>query len=222
METNSVIPFIAIATLLVMSPGPNGFLIAKTVSTSGKTFGFINTWGFVAAFYIHGTLSIFGISLLLIQSAQIFFIFKLVGAIYLIWIGIKTLYSNGLSGEIKSKENHSNIFTRSTSKHSSTNHSSIKSAFSEGFLTNMLNPKVSMFYLAAFPQFIDINNSIFSGYGLVTLHAIVNLIWFSTMVWLFSHIHKISSAFIFKKWLNFFTGMVFIAFGAKLAFLKNE
>jgi threonine/homoserine/homoserine lactone efflux protein len=60
-------------------------LIAKTVPTSGKTVGFANIAGFVAAFYVHGALSILGMSLILVQSAQAFFIVKMLGAAYLCW-----------------------------------------------------------------------------------------------------------------------------------------
>lgn len=92
MDINNIFAFIAVAILLVISPGPNGLLIAKTVPVSGQKAGFANIWGFVAAFYVHGTLSIFGISILLVQSAQAFFIFKMLGAAYLVWIGIKAIY----------------------------------------------------------------------------------------------------------------------------------
>src|SRR3546814_4392094 len=77
--------------LLVMSPGPNGVLIAKTVPTSGRAAGFANVAGFVAGFYLHGSLSIFGISLILLRSAEAFFVVKMLGAAYLCWIGIKAL-----------------------------------------------------------------------------------------------------------------------------------
>ena len=76
MDINNIMTFVAVATLLVVSPGPNGFLIAKTVPLSGQKAGFANIWGFVAAFYVHGTLSIFGISMLLVQSAQAFFQYR--------------------------------------------------------------------------------------------------------------------------------------------------
>jgi len=85
MGIMTLVTFVFMASLLVMSPGPNGVLIAKTVPTSGRQAGFANIWGFVAAFYIHGTLSIFGISVLLVHSAQAFFIVKLLGAGYLCW-----------------------------------------------------------------------------------------------------------------------------------------
>lgn len=78
---------------MVISPGPNGLLIAKTVPTQGKKAGFVNVLGFLAAFYLHGALSILGISVLLTQSAEAFFIVKVVGALYLSWIGVKSLIS---------------------------------------------------------------------------------------------------------------------------------
>ena len=74
MDISNTITFLAVALLLVVSPGPNGFLIAKTISLSGRKASFVNIGGFIAAFYVHGTLSIFGISMLLVQSAQAFFI----------------------------------------------------------------------------------------------------------------------------------------------------
>jgi len=78
-----ILTFAFAVSLLVMSPGPNGVLIAKTVPTSGRAAGFANIAGFVTAFYVHGSLSIFGISLLLVHSAQAFLVVKLLGAAYL-------------------------------------------------------------------------------------------------------------------------------------------
>lgn len=91
----------------------------------------------------------------------------------------------------------------------------------EGFITNALNPKVSMFYLAAFPQFISADSNSFSAYALVTAHSFVNLIWFSTMVLALSRIKNVANSEKFKGWLNSITGFVFIGFGAKLALMKS-
>jgi threonine/homoserine/homoserine lactone efflux protein len=211
MDINNILAFIAVATLLVVSPGPNGFLITKTVPLSGQKAGFANIWGFVAAFYIHGTLSIFGISVLLVQSAQAFFIFKMLGAVYLIWIGIKALVS-------AFKGSASNL-PESSSRN--INSVSMKAAFTQGFLTNVLNPKVSIFYLAAFPQFISVNEGVMVAYALVTAHAVVNFVWFSLMVFMLSRIKKATNNVEFKRWLNSITGIVFIGFGSKLALMKN-
>jgi len=94
-------------------------------------------------------------------------------------------------------------------------------AFFEGFLTNALNPKVSMFYLAAFPQFIsESTGSIGISFALVSVHALLNLIWFSAMVILFSKLVKTAASVSFQKWLKVITGVVFIGFGVKLASIK--
>ena len=211
MDISNILTFIAVATLLVVSPGPNGFLIAKTVPVSGKKAGFANIWGVVAAFYVHGTLSIFGISLLLVQSDQAFFIFKMLGAAYLIWIGLKAIIS-----AFKQTENSTGNTHQSPSKNTS-----MRVAFFEGFLTNVLNPKVSMFYLAAFPQFMPASETALSAYTLVTTHAIVNFLWFSMMIIMLSKVKSVTNRAKFKVWLNSITGVVFIAFGSKLALMKN-
>lgn len=212
MDLHNIITFIAVATLLVISPGPNGFLIAKTVPMSGQKAGFANVGGFVAAFYVHGTLSIFGISILLVQSAVAFTLFKMLGAAYLIWIGVKSIRS-----AINQKAITNISLPKETQKKIS-----IRNAFFEGFVTNVLNPKVSMFYLAAFPQFISLESNAFSAYSLVSAHALVNFIWFSIMVLALSRVKSVANSAKFKKWLNSITGVVFIGFGAKLALMKSS
>lgn len=209
MDLMNVISFVAVASLLVISPGPNGLLIAKTVPTCGKVAGFVNVAGFVAAFYVHGTLSILGISAILLASTKTFYIVKMIGAAYLCWIGIKALrqtYSGNNAAQylVPSKRTHT-----------------IRSAFVEGFLTNVLNPKTSMFYLAAFPQFINIDDgAVASALVLVLLHTLINVLWFGAMVILFSRLSRLVKHGSFQRWLNGITGVVFIGFGVKLAMYR--
>ena len=212
MDLNTILTFMAVATLLVISPGPNGFLIAKTVPLSGQKAGLANVTGFIGAFYVHGTLSIFGISILLVNSSLAFSVFKMLGATYLVWIGLKAIRNAVQQG--KSSATESFQYSKKLV--------SIKHAFTEGFLTNMLNPKVSMFYLAAFPQFISADSSILSAYVLVSAHSLVNFMWFSVMVFTLSKVKNITGNPKFKVWLNYITGTVFIGFGAKLAFAESS
>ncbi|MGO2310370.1 LysE family translocator [Vibrio casei] len=212
MDLNNILTFIAVATLLVISPGPNGFLIAKTVPLSGHRAGLANVAGFVAAFYVHGTLSIFGISILLVQSASAFFVFKMLGAAYLMWLGLKSL-RNAVSQSATTNNSEAVLLQKPVS---------IKEAFFEGFLTNILNPKVSIFYLAAFPQFMPVDGSAFRAYSLVTAHSIVNVVWFTAMVFTLTKIKNATNHPKFKAWLNSVTGVVFIGFGAKLALAKSS
>lgn len=219
METVNIITFLGLAALLVISPGPNGLLITQTVPFYGKKAGFLNITGFVVAFYIHGALAILGVSVLLLQSAHAFLIFKLLGAAYLTWIGLKALYfafrkEKSISQEVS--------VTKATNiaKNKTTSKSPIM-AFYEGFLTNVLNPKVSMFYLAAFPQFFSLEDSPFQALALVSLHAVINCVWFSIMILTLSRLKSYASSGRFKKWLQATTGTVFIFFGYKLATVNS-
>lgn len=208
MDIYQVASFMLVATLLVISPGPNGVLIAKTVPLSGKAAGFANISGFIAAFFIHGSLSILGISILLVHSANLFFAVKVLGALYLCWIGVRSLIAAWRDEKIPIIENGSKPILN------------LGKAFVEGFLTNALNPKVSIFYLAAFPQFIPADSAISSAYLLVVAHAVINLLWFSAMVFLLSRLRGFSQGNTFRRFLRSITGCVFIAFGFKLATFK--
>lgn len=79
-----------------------------------------------------------------------------------------------------------------------------------------------MFYLAAFPQFMSLDQSPLTAYALVTAHAIVNVLWFVLMVMMLSRVKSMTQSESFKKWLNSFIGVVFIGFGSKLALMKSS
>lgn len=209
MDWAQFISFTLVTALLVMSPGPNGVLIAKTVPTSGRAAGFANVAGFVTAFYLHGTLSILGISVILVQSAQLFMMVKIAGAAYLCWVGFKALREAWRG--VKTVAEVAPAKRRRT----------LLVAYGEGFLTNALNPKVSIFYLAAFPQFIPVGEgAITSAFMLVCVHACINIIWFSTMIILLSRLTGMARNGSFQRVLKAVTGSVFIAFGIKLAMFR--
>lgn len=210
MTPSIILAFAAMAALLIMSPGPNGVLIAKTVPTSGKAAGFANIAGFAAAFFMHGAFAIFGLSVLVLQSANLFTAVKLVGAVYLIWIGVKALIDavRGRPADVLKVAPARNPRT-------------LAKAFGEGFLTNALNPKVAMFYIAAFPQFVPHGSSPLSAFMLVAVHALLNMLWFGPMVLLFERLSKVARSGRVQRAVKGLTGAVFVGFGIKLATLRT-
>ncbi|WP_343598008.1 LysE family translocator [Acinetobacter sp.] len=161
--------FITICIVLVISPGPNTFLIFNTAASIGKIDAITKILGLITATYIHGLLSLFGISLIILKSFLLFNIVKLIGASYLLYLGIRFIRSIFITNN--------EIIRPSILK------KTIYKNFQEGFLTQILNPKVSMFYLAAFPQFINFKNKdyIDDGLILISVHAITIVIWFVFM-----------------------------------------
>ncbi len=210
MTAADMITFAFVATLLVMSPGPNGVLIGKTISASGKAAGFANVAGFVTGFYLHGAMAIFGLSVILVQSSTAFATVKYVGAAYLCWMGLSALIS-AWRGD-KPVETAPGSGTRKT----------LGVAYVEGFITNALNPKVSMFYLAAFPQFITQGDtSISTSALLVFIHSLINALWFSGMVILFARLKQNVRKNSYQRWIKGVTGVAFLGFGAKLATFRT-
>ncbi|ROV58111.1 LysE family translocator [Vibrio ponticus] len=210
MDLIAISSFVFLAALLVISPGPNGVLIVRTATLYGSKAAYFNILGFLGAFYIHGTLSILGISLLLVQSAQAFLVFKVLGAAYLCWMGVQSILSarkKPINIDPDIKESNYEL--------------SFKEAWLQGFITNALNPKVSMFYLAVFPQFISLSQSPQNAYLLVTLHACVNFIWFAGVITLLSKVGQKVRQGRANGWLKSVTGVVFVGFGLKLLFLKS-
>lgn len=210
MTAATILSFALMAALLIMTPGPNGVLIARTVPSSGVGAGFANIAGFAAAFFMHGTFAICGLSLIILQSANLFSAIKWIGACYLIWIGVKALRDawRGVPAALPSAEAPRGGRTLAT-------------AFVEGLVTNALNPKVAMFYLAAFPQFIPHNSvSPASAFLLVAIHAVLNVVWFGLMVLLFKRLSSVARGDKLQRYLKAATGVLFVGFGLKLATMR--
>jgi len=212
MDIYTVFTFFLIISLMVMSPGPNGALLLKTVPVSGKKYGYSNVLGVVAAFYLHGTLSVFGLSAIIVSSASLFFIVKLVGTLYLAYLGVKAIIS-----AFKPPKQ----LKQPTQGKSNKPIKKLSSCFWEGLLTNLLNPKVSIFYLAAFPQFINFqSNAITSSYTLVTIHALFAALWFSLMVFLIGKSTSFLKLSRMHMLLQSTTGAVLLWFSYRIANVK--
>ncbi len=208
MTIETITTFTIMITLLTLMPGPNGTLLLRTVPILGRSAGVINLAGIVAAFWIHGFLSIVGLSAIILNSANAFFVIKLVGAAYLLYLGTVSLWkviSQGGSTRFVVAEEAVTVHSRASAR------------FFEGFFTNLLNPKVSMFYLAAFPQFVNFSGSHFmEALLLVLIHSGVAVIWFSVVIFALSSATRITKNERFQRILQSTTGVLLIWFGYRL------
>ncbi|TZF99434.1 LysE family translocator (plasmid) [Chryseobacterium panacisoli] len=131
--------FILAALILVISPGPNMiYLISKSI-TQGKKSGFISLAGVVCGFLFHIIMVSFGLTAVLLAVPLAYTVLKALGTIYLLYLAYQAV-----------KPKSRNIFDVDKN----VAHDSPKKLFTIGFLTNVLNPKVAVFYLSFFPQFI--------------------------------------------------------------------
>lgn len=203
---NDILTFSLIALLLVLSPGPNGVLILKTASSQGLRASILNIFGLTTATFFHGALSILGFSALLMQSAELFFIIKILGAGYLFYIGVKAIIS---SYKTAGSDTETNKIT-----HSQKNGMGY---FNEGFITQILNPKVSMFYLAAFPQFISPGNfSYLNAFSLVSIHASIIFVWFIGVTFAIEKIKSSAKNSKMGNWIQRLSGSAMIYFSSMI------
>ncbi|WP_213280171.1 LysE family translocator [Chryseobacterium indologenes] len=136
---HELIFFVLAALILVISPGPNMiYLISKSI-TQGKKSGFISLAGVVCGFLFHIIMVSFGLTAVLLAVPLAYTVLKAVGTVYLLYLAYQAI-----------KPKSRNIFDVDKN----VAHDSPKKLFTIGFLTNVLNPKVAVFYLSFFPQFI--------------------------------------------------------------------
>jgi len=207
LNTEMILGFMLIAFLGAMIPGPNGLLIASKTIMHGAKGGFVTLAGTLFAFYVHGLFLIIGLSALLLSSSVAFTLVKWLGVVYLLYLGFSSIIQ-----AIKMKH-----FTPINEIVHSENPASNFNLISLGFVTNVLNPKVSLFYLAVFPQFLGNASDILSTtLLLVTLQVLVVGSWFSFVVVLscnFSYSNNIHVVKITKAAV----GSLLIWFGSNLA-----
>lgn len=209
MITESLMAFIGMVSLLVISPGPNTFLILKNVPFYGKKKGLLNVLGIVSAICIHGLFAILGVSSILMTSATLFSLLKLVGAIYLCFIGINTILKSYQGDSHDTQRKNDPIPDSKTI---------FNNGFTEGLFTNLLNPKPALFYIAIFSQFFRSEASFIEIYFLVLIHGLIALLWYSFIV---IGVQQIKGIFLSKgvisKYFQRVSGAVFIYFGYRLA-----
>lgn len=200
--------FIAAGWLLNLTPGPDVLYIVTNALRSGARAGVVAGLGITAGCFVHIFAAAIGVGALLATSAMAFTVLKWVGAAYLVWIGIKML----LSRATLSPMDQASALSASVPPRLGT-------VFIGGFWTNVLNPKVAIFFLAFVPQFIatDAPNKplAFVLLGvLFNLNAIpVNSAWALTAAWM----ARRGAVQRGMHWLDRVAGAMFIGFGVKLA-----
>ncbi|MGB5446309.1 MAG: LysE family translocator [Psychromonas sp.] len=192
--------------LAVISPGPDFAVIVRQSISFGRKTAMITSLGIGAGISMHVLYTLLGIGFIITQSTTAFMVAKIVGALYLTYIGFKMLRS-------KAPENSTVQVTTDVDP----NHH--KRAFMLGFMTNVLNPKATMFFLAIFTTVVSINTplAVQSIYGIWL--SLTTALWFLLVSIFFSQ-HRLRSKFIRHGYLfERVMGVVLLLFAARLAVL---
>ena len=190
---------------LAVAPGPDNIYVLMQSITYGKKFGLATVAGLMSGCLIHTTLLAFGVSAIIKESDTIFFMIKVLGALYLFYLAFMVFKS---APDIQLGESH--IAKKS-----------LLQLFGKGFIMNVLNPKVTIFFLAFFPGFLFNKNlsTVVQFYVLGLLFMLVSFIIFGMIAVLSgaisNYITKHAGVGHFLKWLQIF---VFIGIGVYILF----
>jgi threonine/homoserine/homoserine lactone efflux protein len=215
VPVDQLLLFVAAGLLLNLTPGPDVLYIVSQALRHGLRAGMVAALGITGGCFVHIFAAAVGVSALMLASATAFSLLKWVGAAYLVYIGVRMVFSRapaplGLDALGLEKI--------------PVSRGALKTIFMRGFWTNALNPKVALFFLAFLPQFIgpsiEHKPLAFLLLGLLfNFNAVwVNFGWACAAVWLAKKAGGLQAR---MHWLDRVAGTLFIAFGFKLAFIDN-
>ena len=197
MNYEILVSFILSVGVLAISPGPDNLFVLTQSVTYGRRYGLATIAGLMTGCIIHTSLVAFGVSIIIQQHPKIFISIRVVGAIYLVFLAYKVLKSQGAIAVDNKK------IPKKT----------LVQLFRVGFLMNVLNPKVTLFFLALFPGFLfsDELSKVVQFYILGGLFILTSMVVFSTVAFLGGAIsEKIKNNKEVEIWLKWLQILAFI------------
>ncbi len=195
-------------TLLTITPGVDTLLTIRNASRGGWRDGAVSSLGICSGLFVHAIVSALGISLVLLQSAWGFNALKLGGAGYLCWLGVVSLRSALRGGAVPGLANGGQPPRA---------FSAVRS-FLEGFLSNVLNPKAIVFYMAFLPQFVDpAGSALRQSLFLAGVHFTVAMVWQSLLAAMVGRAGNLLKRSGMRRALAGVTGAIILALGVRLA-----
>ncbi|MFJ5771655.1 LysE family translocator [Psychrobacillus sp. NPDC093180] len=200
--------FLITTLIFIVVPGIDAMFVLSRSISNGRASGIASSAGIATGAFVHTILSTIGLSLLLSQSIVLFTALKIVGGLYLIYIGGKALFQKSKGLELKQVSKGSR-----------------KKDYWQGVITNVSNPKNILFYLSFLPQFVSANSnqSALPFLILGTTFSLVVLIWYISVSYFTSFATKsVKDSKLLHTIMNKVSGLVFIGLGFKLMSAKQQ
>ena len=197
----TLLAFVPVAALLTVTPGTDTMLVLRTAGIGSTRAATLAALGIALGCLVWGLAVALGLGALLVASPVAFGWLRVVAALYLGWIGVGLLIGPHRAG--------------------GAGPALAGSAFRRGLLTNLLNPKVGMFYGTLLPQFLPPGSSDpVAGLTLAAIHVALTLVWFALLIGFARSLAPLLHSPAFARGIDRVCGVVFVGFGLKLALAK--
>jgi threonine/homoserine/homoserine lactone efflux protein len=193
--------FVGIVALLTITPGADMAMVARSVFTGGRGDAFATTLGISVGCLAWAVASALGVAALLAASETAYDALRLVGALYLVWLGVQSL--------LAARRGHPQALEAGSRR---------ASPFRQGLLTNLFNPKIAVFYSTFLPQFIGPGDpALLLSMLLAGVHIALGIAWLSLYAWLLARAVEAFKGSRVRRALDALTGTVLVALGLRLA-----
>ncbi|CCJ83873.1 LysE family transporter [Cronobacter dublinensis] len=192
-----------IAALGMLSPGPDFFLVIKNAARYPPSAAMMTAAGVIAGVITHMTYCVAGIAVVITTTPWLFGALKYVGAAYLVWLGVNALLARGTTSLALD-----GVAQESTS---------LKKAFLQGYLCNLLNPKATLFFLAMFTQVLNVNSGMMEKLWYAGIIVALTLVWWPLLVWLIQSAPVRRGLTKAQKVIDKLLGGMLLALGIKVA-----
>jgi RhtB (resistance to homoserine/threonine) family protein len=203
--------FVAAVFLLNVTPGPDtAYIVGRSVA-QGRGAGLLSALGISAGCCVHTLACAFGLTALIAASATAFTVIKFVGAIYLMYLGVRLLFAS--RSQVRLRQTEREALAPAARK-------PLRQLFVQGFWTNVLNPKVVLFFVSFFPQFVaaESDQKTLAFLVLGAVFIVMSTIWNSFVAWVAGSVtQRLGGKPAVKKWLDRLVGSAFVGLGLKLA-----
>lgn len=202
--------FIIITLMIIIVLGPDFFVVMKNSITSGKGNGAMAALGITSAHVVYSLLAVFGIIFILANMYYVFVTIKILGAIYLIYLGIRSIISARQSMNFSTSQMKAQRIT-------------YLSSYRQGFFSTILNPKALLYYISILPQFLSTGEAVTSQIAILTaIVTTVILLWFIFCVYIFQYIKLLFTNRKIKAIFDYRVGAILIGLSLNLLLSKSS
>ena len=197
MDIESLLWMSFICAMGAISPGPSLVVVLRNTISGGRTRGVMTAIGHGTGFSIYAFVAVMGLSSVLLANEQIFYLLQSAGALFLIWLAFS-------------------MITHKNSVSSEENEQSVYKGFLEGFMIAFLNPKILVFLVAIFSQFINSDITDYGRFIMAIIAGIIDTIWYVLVALTLADTKFINSLGVNVVFIDRFTGTILFIFGILL------
>ncbi len=199
------LPFLVAITALTLSPGVDTLLVMRNAARGGNRDGLLTSLGICCGLFVHATISAAGLSMVLLGSAELFMLLKLAGAGYLVWLGVQSLRSALQRRQLQFDQP------------AAINDIAAAISLREGLLSNLLNPKPIIFYMAFLPQFIDpVYPALPQALMMAGVHFAIGMLWLGSLALMVNRARRWLQQPRVGRAMDSVTGVLLMGFGISL------